>query len=151
MGNLRTDWCIERRVEELISHESERCPYDAAIIYLVSGRRVSEAILSITLLLHNVALRCAYPIVLFHDGYFNDSRRQIAFRKKLLYMFLERLDVARPATLHWLEVLNSVEFVELKWELPAGLSHDVDIVKPLFADVWPGMFARVSFALNSKC
>ncbi|KZT57448.1 glycosyltransferase family 15 protein [Calocera cornea HHB12733] len=123
-----------------------QCPYTAAIVYLVKESQVSNLLLSLSLLWHNVPLQCSYPIVLFHDGYFRQPYVRRAFRDKLLLLLMGRMEKdGHAAVLRALEAINGIEFVELNPTLPKGISSDVEVVDPVFPEVWPGYHHMCQF------
>ncbi|EJT98413.1 nucleotide-diphospho-sugar transferase [Dacryopinax primogenitus] len=123
-----------------------QCPYTAAIVYLVKESQVSNLLLSLSLLWHNVPMQCSYPIVLFHDGYFRPAYVQRAFRDKLLLLLMGRMEKdGHGVVLKMLEAINGIEFIELEPRLPRGVSSNIDVVDPVFPDVWPGYHHMCQF------
>ncbi len=113
-----------------------QAPYSAAITYLISIHRSQELILSLSYLFSNVPSRHPWPIVLFHEGDFTERAMQLELKRQL-YAYIG----ASPTAWHFLDRL---EFEELHWTLPDGISADINVVKPVYDFVWPGTPCRFS-------
>ncbi len=111
-------------------------PYSAAIVYLISLRRSQELILSLSYLFSNVPSQHPWPIILFHVGDFAEKAAQVELKRQL-YAYIG------TSTAAW-RFLDRLEFEELHWTLPEGVSADINVVKPVFDYVWPGTCCRLS-------
>jgi hypothetical protein len=105
--------------------------YSAVILYLVLTRRNEETFKSLSLLFQNAPHLYPWPIVLFHSGDFNDKFAGEDFRSRLLAEI-------GAGTENSLNFVNRIGFERLDLTLPEGMSSNVAVIKPVFADGWPG-------------
>jgi mannosyltransferase len=104
-------------------------PYTAVIIYLVNLYRSFELLESLATVNRNLPGH-PWPIVLFHTGdYDHDSIRMDFLGQLINYIGAENGSVAFS---------ERIEFVKLDWQLPEGISADIDVVNPVDPFRWPG-------------
>lgn len=111
------------------------------ILYLGSVRRSRELLLSLSYVFTNVPLQ-SWPIIIFHAGEFNDIATQGEF-KFVLYNYIKSGN-SRQAYMF----VERVEFIQLEWSFPPGVSQDKDELQPLFDWAWPGYNHMIKFYLN---
>ena len=66
----------------------------------------------------------------------DDHRLRVEFELRL-YDLLGPGEMSR-------QTIRRLEWVRLNWELPSGVSKDVDVVDPVFKDYWPGTWCPLS-------
>jgi mannosyltransferase len=104
-------------------------PYTAVIIYLVNLSRSSELIESLATVSRNLPGH-VWPIILFHTGDYDHDIVRMDFIGQLIdYIGAENGSVAFS---------ERIEFVKLDWQLPEGISADMDVVNPIDKFRWPG-------------
>ena len=85
--------------------------------------------LSLSYLYQNVPMK-PWPILLMYSDDLDDESKRTEFTVRL-YDFLGSDQDAR-----WF--IDRLEWIRLEWTLPDGISHDKEVVQPVFADYWPG-------------
>ena len=108
-------------------------PYTAAILYLVRQEDASELLDSLASVNRNVP-GPPWPVILFHTGDFDEEGPRIEFVDNV-YHHLGANNGSKAFS-------ERIEFVKLDWQLPKGISSDVDVVDPVFAHRWPGVLAK---------
>jgi mannosyltransferase len=134
-------WSPQRRTSTLWSESDahlgghEALPYSAAIIYLAGVDRTSELLESLASVNRNLPAH-PWPIVLFHTGDFNRDIEHEEFLN-LLHNYLGA-DNGSEA------FVERIEFVKLEWQLPKGISPDVEVVNPVDSHRWPSESAVIA-------
>ena len=103
--------------------------YTGAILYLIADRRLHEAILSLSYLYQNVVMQ-PWPILMFYAEDMDDP----ASRSNFILHLYNALGKDEGA----MRFIQRIEFVRVQWSLPLGISHDKEVVKPVFEHAWPG-------------
>lgn len=87
-----------------------------------------------------------WPIVLFHTGDYNDISIQAELKKQLFSYIADQNgdDKGTGGPEEW-HFVDRLEFIELKWSLPHGVSSDVQEMNPVSKQFWPGTYRVISF------
>lgn len=106
--------------------------YSAVILYLANLRRLLELQTSLRSLFRNLPPQTSHPwpILLLYTEDLDDADLRSDFGLRLY----DYLGGGQDA---WWFV-SRIEWVRLEWALPATISHDKEVVDPVFDDVWPG-------------
>ena len=110
----------------------DKLGYNAVVLYLISQNRVRELVLSLKYLYKNVPMQ-PWPIILFYAEDIEEPRVQM----NLLIQIQNALGTDDGV----LRFMQRLEFVPTNWSLPARISHDKDVVKPVWDPWWPGTFS----------
>jgi len=105
--------------------------YTAAVVYLAEARRLEDTLHSLGSLQLNIPWRSQWPIILFHTGDFDDHR--------VLAEFYTKLEKNKWTKTVHSKLRQRIEFVNIEFTFPAGVSSDVNVYKPEVFDFWwPG-------------
>jgi len=105
--------------------------YTAAVVYLAQAVRLDDTLHSLGSLQLNIPWHSQWPIILFHTGDFDDHQ--------VLAEFYTKLEKNKWTKTVHSKLRQRIEFVNIEFTFPAGVSPDINVYKPEVFDFWwPG-------------
>jgi len=125
-----TPWFRSRALAKIDTAQG----YTALILYLTRLSEAAELLESLASVNRNLPGH-PWPIVLFHTGDFDDESQRTDF----IYSLRDHIGEANGSR----AFSERIEFVKLDWQLPEGISSDIEVVNPVHGSRWPGMLASL--------